>query len=47
MCENATQFTDRELGNALRVLIDTNRKLVSGGSEPRIALEQLVVAIAG
>ena len=47
MCENATLFSDRELGNALRVLIDTNRKLVSGGSEPRIALEQLVVAIAG
>ena len=47
MCENALQFSDKELGNALRVLIDTNRKLVSGGSEPRIALEQLVVAIAG
>ena len=47
MCESALGFSDRSLAEALGVLLDGNRKLVSGGGEPRIVLEQLIIKIAG
>ncbi|MDD5728107.1 MAG: DNA polymerase III subunit delta [Victivallales bacterium] len=45
VCESASRFSDRELAQALRVILEANRKLVSGGGQPRIVLEQLIVAI--
>jgi DNA polymerase-3 subunit delta len=47
MCESAESFSDRGLSKALNMLLDANRKLVSGGGEPRIILEQLIINIAG
>ncbi len=47
LCDNASKFTDSELVTALNALLNTNRKLVSGGADSRIALEQLVFDTAG
>ncbi len=46
LCENAASYTDTELVDALNALLEANRKLVSGGCDPRIALEQLTLATA-
>ncbi len=46
LCENAQNFSDKEIASAIDVLLETNRQLVSGGSNSRIALEQLVFKIA-
>ncbi len=46
LCENAASFTDRELVKCLNALLEANRQLVSGGCDPRIALEQLALATA-
>ena len=47
MCENSLSFTDRDLAGALEAILDANRRLVSGGGDSRIILEQLVLKIAG
>ena len=47
LCENAASFSDRELVEALNALLLANRQLVSGAVDPRMALEQLVIATAG
>jgi len=47
LCENAASFSDLELVNAMNALLNANRQLVSGGAEPRLALEQLVLRVAG
>jgi DNA polymerase-3 subunit delta len=47
VCESAGRFSDGELAQTLRDILDANRKLVSGGGNPRIVLEQLVTNIAG
>ncbi|MCP3966413.1 MAG: DNA polymerase III subunit delta [Lentisphaerae bacterium] len=45
ICQNASNFSDRQLTAALRGILDANRKLVSGGGDPRIVLEQLIIGI--
>ncbi|MFA7185002.1 MAG: hypothetical protein WC082_08925 [Victivallales bacterium] len=47
VCESAGRFSDGELAQTLRDILDANRKLVSGAGNPRIVLEQLVTAITG
>ena len=47
ICESAGRFNDRQLAQALRDILDANRKLVSGGGEARIVLEQLITNITG
>jgi DNA polymerase-3 subunit delta len=47
MCENSMSFSDRDLAGALEAILDANRRLVSGGGDSRIILEQLVLKIAG
>ena len=47
LCESANSFSDRELVEALNALLETNRHLVSGGADSRLALEQLVLRVAG
>lgn len=47
ICESASRFSDRELAKTLRDILEANRKLVSGGGEARIVLEQLITNIAG
>jgi DNA polymerase-3 subunit delta len=47
MCESARSFTDIELAEAIEELLNANRKLVSGGGDARIILENLVLKIAG
>ena len=47
VCESAGRFSDRELARTMRFILDANRKLVSGGGEPRIVLEQLIINITG
>ncbi len=46
LCETAGSFSDRKLAEALKHLLEANRKLVSGGNA-RITLEQLVIKIIG
>lgn len=46
ICQNAANFSDRQLAAALRGILDANRKLVSGGGDPRIILEQLIIGIS-
>jgi DNA polymerase III delta subunit len=41
----ASSFSDRELSSALTSILKVNKDLVSGGSEPRIALELLAAEI--
>ena len=45
VCESASRFSDPELAEALRNILEANRKLVSGGGQPRIVLEQLITSI--
>ncbi len=45
MCESAMRFSDREVADALRHVLDANRALVTGGGEPRLVLEQLIFQI--
>jgi DNA polymerase III delta subunit len=47
ICESAEKFSDKQLAQALRDILDANRKLVSGGGQPRIVLEQLITNITG
>jgi DNA polymerase-3 subunit delta len=47
LCQGAARFSDSELVEAVSGLLEANRKLVSGGGEPRIILEQLVIKITG
>jgi hypothetical protein len=41
----ASAFTDKELSSALTEILKVNKALVSGGAEPRIALELLAAEI--
>lgn len=45
LCEAAMKFSDDEIKSAVTLLLDTNRKLVSGAENPRMALEQLAMTI--
>lgn len=45
LSENAAKFPDQQLVDVLNSLLDANRKLVSGGADSRLALEQLAVNI--
>jgi len=47
ICESAGRFNDQQLAQALRDILDANRKLVSGGGQARIVLEQLITNITG
>lgn len=47
ICESAGRFNDQQLAQALRDILDANRKLVSGGGKARIVLEQLTTNITG
>jgi DNA polymerase-3 subunit delta len=47
VCESAAAFSDREIVKALNELLETNKLLVSGGGDPRLALEQMAVCITG
>ncbi len=47
MCESSMSFTDLELTEAMEALLEANRKLVSGGGDARIILENLALKIAG
>ena len=44
-CEGAAGFTDAELAGNLEAVRNASRALVSGGGEPRIILEQLVLRL--
>jgi DNA polymerase-3 subunit delta len=46
LCESAGNFSDREMSDAVNELLEANKKLVSGGSDSRIALEQLALKIS-
>lgn len=46
MCQDANRFSDGQLASILKELLDVNRKLVSGGADKRIALEQLALKIS-
>jgi len=46
LCESANSFSDLELADAMNALLEANRLLVSGGGEPRLVLEQLVLRVA-
>jgi len=41
----AANFADAKLANALSAILQVNKDLVSGGSDPRIALELLAAKI--
>ncbi|OGV34767.1 MAG: hypothetical protein A2020_09600 [Lentisphaerae bacterium GWF2_45_14] len=45
LCEAAMKFSDIETASAINLLLETNRKLVSGAENPRLALEQLAISI--
>jgi len=47
VCESAGRFNDQQLAQALRDILSANLKLVSGGGQPRIVLEQLITDITG
>ena len=44
-CEGASGFSDGELARDLEAVRNASRALVSGGGEPRIILEQLVLRL--
>lgn len=46
MWRNCARFTDRELAQAFQAILEANMAIVTG-SDPRLALEQLVLNIAG
>ena len=45
LCQDAVRFSDRQLSSILNELLDVNRKLVSGGADKRIALEQMALKV--
>jgi len=45
LCQSASRFSDEELSGALSTILETNKTLVSGGGNSRVALEQLVLKI--
>ncbi|UDQ98221.1 DNA polymerase III subunit delta [Lentisphaerota bacterium WC36G] len=45
LCSNANIFSDAKLCDILEELLHAQRKMVSGGGDPRIILEQLAVKI--
>ncbi len=45
LCSNANAFKDEKLCDILEELLQAQRKMVSGGGDPRIILEQLAVKI--
>lgn len=47
LCGEMAAFPDKKLVRSLNALLEANRKLVSGGGDSRIVLEQLVIDIAG
>ena len=47
LVERAGSFEDAELARDFDLLLEANRRLVSGGGEPRIVLEQLILKITG
>lgn len=46
LCEKAFSFSSTELADILEQILRANRQLVSGGGEPRMVLEQLVLKIS-
>jgi DNA polymerase III delta subunit len=47
LLRNARAFGDQQIATIVHRLLELNRQLVSGGTSPRIALEQLVLFICG
>ncbi len=43
--QDSAKFSEEEIKGILTMLVDANRKLVSGGGSPRIVLEQLSMSI--
>ena len=44
--ENAMLFSDREISEAFEAIFEASKQMVTGG-DPRLALENLVMNIAG
>ena len=45
LTEQAAKFSGKRLSKIFQALLDANRNLVSGGGEPRIILERLILDI--
>lgn len=45
LCESAARFADAELARALKLILEANRSLVSGGGESRLVLERLIFSL--
>jgi DNA polymerase III delta subunit len=43
--EQAKIFTNREMANNFSALLEANKELVSGNSNPRIVLENLILKV--
>lgn len=47
LLQDSAKFTDGDFVRVINELLRTNRRLVSGGGNPRIALERLILSILG